>query len=387
MDLTQNPFAQPQAPQQPAPQGGFNAMLNNPLQGVSAPPPQNPQEVDSRRGQWSQILEDPNMKAALFRMGLQMLQGPGDGEDAMGATARAGMDAMDFYAARNELDRRNAAEGRKEVLDTRNTDSQIEARGVAMDNDRAQIEERSVKLDEWKSQSDIRRKTLDQEVANLQATGRLTEARAKVADFETAELKRKADFIAANPKLADAMQRAEMALPAAKLNTENAQAASGYASAANSRSAANQRDKEAYRDERTWDYMTAEERKAMLLNPSGSASRGGAAGDEPSPYAAQAESILSEYNRLPEKDKLKYGTVDNYVTQNFNVSLGKSASGVLGEIKRLQRGGSGAAPADGGKTFNAQDLAETAADPRNKGKSPEQIRKALEAKGYKYIGE
>jgi hypothetical protein len=342
MDLTQNPFSLPTAPQQPAPQGGFNAMLNNPMQSVAAPAPQNPMEVEARRGQWAQVLEDPNMKAALFRMGLQMMQGPDEFETGAGAVGRAGMDAMDFYAARNELDRRNAAEGRKEQRDTRELDSQIEARDVAMDNDRSAITERNTKLAEWTSQSDLRRRDAEANIKNLEATGRLSEARAATENFQAAELKRKADFIAANPELAAQMQKDEMAMAGAKLASEKASANSSNASAENSRSAANQRNKESYRNERTWDYMTAEERKALMLNPSGSKS--GAEGAEPSPYAAQAESILSEYNRLSQKEKDKYGTVDNYVTQNFNVSLGKSASGVLGEIKRLQGAGSGLTP-------------------------------------------
>jgi hypothetical protein len=341
MDLAQNPFSLPTAPQQPAPQGGFNAILNNPTQAVAAPLPQNPQEIDARRSQWSQVLEDPNMKAALFRMGLQMMQGPDQGESGLGATARAGMDAMDFYAARSELDRRNAAEARKEQRDTRELDSQIEARGVAMDNDRSAINERNVKLKDFEANADLRKRDAEATIANLQATGRLSEARAVTEKYQADELKRKADFIAANPELADQMQKDEMAMAGAKLASEKAQANSANASAANSMSAANQRNKESYRDEKTWDFMTADERKSLMLKPSG----GGAAGAEPSPYTAQAESILSEYNRLPQKEKDKYATVDNYVIQNFNVSLGKSASGVLGEIKRLQGGGSGATPA------------------------------------------
>lgn len=320
--------------------GGFDAILNNPMQGVQAPVPQSPDEVNARKSQWGQLLEDPNMKSALFRMGLQMMRGTRQGENGLQATARAGMDAMDFYAGRNELDRKRALEQKRLELDEKSTNANVDNTKARTQNTEVDTAKDEAALAEWKTQSGLRQKQLEQQVANLERQGKLDDARILKADFENQELKLKADFIKANPHLAEGMLRATMLKPEAELNQTYAQTGNTEAQMARTYNLSDIESAQENRDSQVWDSMSPDERKASKLGGGIKASGGTAGTAGGNEFTAQAEAIIRQYEL---SDKKRYPTIDDFITANYNVTLSKSASGVFGEIARL----AGTPPAGG----------------------------------------
>lgn len=322
--------------------GSFDSIVNNPMQAVQAPLPQNPQEAQARKGQWAQQLEDPNFKSALFRMGLQMMRGTRPEENALGATARAGMDAMDFYASRNEIDRKKDVEAKKIALETSTAESQNKLRDAQTLGAGITNETNSVELAEWKTQGDFRKRKAEQEVANLELTGQYDKARLKKANFEIDEAQIKADFMTKNPGLVDAMRKAELLKPS--LENQQTQAQTGNAAASSRRTnaltgldASEEKRKVAEEDRKTevWNSLTPEEKKSS--GRSGGAGVGSdAATITANAYTAQAQSIIQEYARA---DKKQFPTIDNFMYDGQGSKSSKNTGMILSEIKRLQASG------------------------------------------------
>lgn len=351
-----NPQAQPPQPQQ---------LPQAPAQPPLAQPTAAPQNPD-KRAAWSQLLEDPNMKSALFRMGLQMMQGTRQGESGLAATARAGMGAMDYYGAKNELDRKRASETSKAALDARNVESQIQGRDVQTQSAQQELEQSKTKFMEWTTEADNRKLTADQTVRNLQTQGRFEEARMAKTQFELEEVKRYADFIKANPKLAAEADSAKLKKPILEANQTIAQTGASNASASNSSaSAANTRqktqqeqavynamppwiqaldaDKEAQsyamanKDVKTQSQIQEDLRNR--LHHGFVESKTGAASDL-SGYEAQAQSAL----RMWEADG-KRTSLDQFISDNYNVTFGSKGAGeVLKAANRILASQQGATP-------------------------------------------
>lgn len=374
---------QPQVPQaqQPAASAEGAPVPEFAMQPQGQPP-------GSKRAEWSALLEDPNMKSALFRMGLQMMRGTRPGESNMSAVARTGIGAMDYYASKNELDRKKALEERKVKNDERNLDSQIENRTAQTAGQVQQNQENSAKFAEWETLRDTRAKTAAQNVKNLELQGKTQEAQLLKSQLELEDAKAYADFIAANPGDAEKARKAKLMKPLFEQEQTQAQTASSRASAASSYALATERTQDTKQKKALYDaapawiqalesdtdaMQYAMANKSIKSQPEIEAdlragkhhnfvarkTGGGAgligAGNE---YTGQAESILQQYETA---DKTKYPTVDDYITAMYNVNLGKSASGVISEVKRLQ-GGKAA-----GGSGSADVQARFSADPNTKG--------------------
>lgn len=341
----------------------MDGIVNNPLQGVQTAPPQSTEEVTQRRGEWSKLLDDPNAKAALFRMGLSMMQGTRRGESALAATGRKAIDAMDYYGAVTELDRKRNIDAQKLALDTKNVNSQIEGREAQTVATKQQTQQESAKFTEWQSESESRKAKNKLDIETLISQNKLREAQSLKASFEADEAKRKADFIKANPELAATAMKAELLKPEAELNQTYAQTGNAEA---------NMR--------RTDALMGIDAEQLQLDKDELQAKIDGklpTGGDTPADYEGLASSILSQYDKA---DKKRYPDIDKFITENFNVTLGKSASGVMTEIKRQQalRTPPGAPPS-GAKTLTEADITETMAA---SGKSRAQVVAAAKQKGY-----
>lgn len=315
------------------PQSGFDQMLAPQDTSSQVSVPQTPEDVQGRRGAWSQLLEEPNFKSALFRMGLQMMQGTRQGESSLGATARAGMDSMDYLAAKNELDRKAGLETRAADTTNKNVDSQIASRDV-------ETQQNTGKLSEWQDQAAQRKEQATLALEQARRSGKKGDMELITAQFDSDEKKREAEFLVSHPELAGEMRRAKLLKPEADLNQTYAQTGnleatmrSSDASMERTNTLAAGEQQANQREQDLWNSMSPEERKTSKLFTAGKTGTN-AGGSE---YTAQAQSILEQYNALaPEK---RPPSIDQFVTENFNVPLGKSASGVIGEIKRLQAAG------------------------------------------------
>lgn len=348
------------APQGPSPQGGIAGLLDNSLSTVMTAPPTTPQEQMQRRQSWSEVLANPNMKSALLRMGLQMMRGTRPGESALGATARAGIGAMDYYAAKQDLDRRRGMDQQKLDLDKRNTESQIQSRTVQSAGQMQDMQQSQAKFSEWTSQSDMRRKTAEEQYNNLVRDGKVDEARLVNEKFKSEEAQAKADFMRANPNLRDQAMRDELMRPTAELEQTRAQTAASRASASNA--AANaaesraklgilQEDKanmpawiRALPDKEAQMYAQANKgskTQTQIMSDIGLGKHHGliddqrAGGDDAVGYQGMAQSIVERYRSDP-RGKKSGMSLDQYVAENYNVTLGKSAGTVLSLAKQIE---------------------------------------------------
>jgi hypothetical protein len=338
---------------------GFSDIINNDnAQLRSAPIPQQPQEVEQRRGQWNQLLEDPNAKSALFRMGLNLLRGNYQGESTAGAIGRTAMDAMDFYGFRNELERKRQMEQQRFGLESRQANANIARTEQATSQE-------SAKFAEWKQGASQRQEVAQLEIDNLRRQGKTEEARAKEAEFKVAEAERKAEFIKQNPELADQAMRDELALPTAELRQTEAQTRASNASAANANASAQRTKQTAQAEQEELDAMPAwiralpspEAQTYAIANrdkPQSEIMAGLDRGEhfrfvKPSAtsaadagaYDALADSIITQY-----KARGKPGeSIDTFVTNNYNVTLGKSAGAVMQRIQEKMGQGGTATPA------------------------------------------
>jgi len=372
---------QPQTQPMPqAPTSEFGSVGEAPA-GMQAP--------NAKRAAWSQLLEDPNMKSALFRTGLQMMQGTRPGEGNVSAVARAGIGAMDYYASKSELDRKKALEERKLKNDERNLDSQIENRTAQTAGQVQQNQENSAKFAEWETQRETRAKTAAQNVKNLELQGKTQEAQLLKSQLELEDAKAYADFIAANPRDAEKARKAKLMKPLFEQRQTEAQTESSRASAVSSYALAKERNQSTSQQKALFDAQPVwiqaldgdeDAVQYAMANKSvksqseieadiragkhnnfvarKTSSGGGGFTGGGNEFTGQAESILQEYAAA---DKKKFPTVDSFINAMYNVSLGKSASGVLSEVKRLQN-----SPA-GGNTSGADVQTRFAADPNTKG--------------------
>lgn len=352
--------------QEQAPLPGFDTIVNAPQgQMMSAGAPKTPDEAASRKAQWDQLLSDPNAKGALLRMGLNLMRGTRTGESPLGAIGRTGIDAMDYYGQKTELDRQRDVAAKKLALETKDTTSRIDARQQTTDQERQ-------KFDEWKTGAEQRKQKADLEVQNLQRSGRLEEARIKKAEFDAQEAQAKQDFIKANPGAQQRGWLAELDKPVAELAQTRAQTAASAASTAATQQKTKQAQAEydampnwirvipdeeartyanAMKSSKTQSEIEADIAAGKHVGTTNKGARWGAGTAPGMEYTAQAQSILEQYDALSPQEKARYPTVDSYVTANYNVTLGKAASGVIGEVKRLQAM-QGGAPAAGGAVEN-----------------------------------
>lgn len=367
LDLVQGNALQPGAGVG-APQGDVGAMLNTDMGGILSKSPQTPQEVQMRKGQWQEVLANPNMKSALLRMGLQMMQGTRPGESALGATARAGIGAMDYFAAKQDIDRRNARDQQKLNLDTRNTESQIASRTAQTGLQVQEGQQNTAKFAEWQSQSDVRRRAAEAQYQNLLREGKLDDARLLEAKFKADEAKAKQDFLQANPGLREQSMRDELLQPTAELartraqtTASNASAGSANASAAKSRAetaALNEDTKNmpawirALPDKEAQLYAQTNKgtkTQTQIISDIGLGKHHGlidkstaAGGGDAIGYQGMAQSIVERYRNDP-RGKRSGMSLDQYAAENYNVTLGKSAGTVLALAKQIE--GSTAVPA------------------------------------------
>jgi hypothetical protein len=313
----------------------FDEIINNPMQSMQTAPPTTQAEVQGRRSEWSKALEDPNMKSALFRMGLQMMRGQNPGETGLAATARAGMDAMDFYATRTELDRKNKLEADAAAMQNRNTESQIETRGAQTGMAQAGESREQMKFDEWTEGKAQREQKNKLELEKAQRDGDTGKIDLLIKQQNLDEVKARADFLRQNPEMLKGTFKAEFEAPQLKNESQRASTAQSYASANSSNTSAKNAREQAQREAEIWESMTPEERKQKTLYPNGKSASAGS-GAESGEYDGLAKSIIQEYNALPEKDKARYPTIDSYMQANYNITLGKSASAVFDAVRRLQ---------------------------------------------------
>jgi len=328
-DLIQNPL-QPQVNSIVPPT--MDGVVNNPLSAIQTTQPQTPQEVQSRKSQWAQVLEDPNMKGALLRMGLQMIQGSRQNESSAGTVARAGMNALDYYGAKTALDAKNKTEAEKAALDARNVNSQIEGRDATTAGTRVETETNQSKLNEWNTQSDMRKKTAQTTYDNLVTSGKLDEAKLLKSSFEAEQLKSQADFLRANPTLASKINYATLTEPIQKMNKNDS---SIGVDEAQMRSLAN--DDEVARGNLDVNRSQVGLQKRELEAKIDGTLQTGSSTDKSADYDGAADLVLAEYARA---DKKKYPTVEKFVSENYNVTLGKSVAGVMKSIKAKQAAGS-----------------------------------------------
>lgn len=350
----------------------MDGIVNNPLQKIQTTVPQAPEEVEQRKAGWTKLLEDPNAKAALFRMGLNMMQGTRQNESTIGAIGRNAIDAMDYYGAVTDLDRRRKQQEDRLALDTKNVNSQIASREVATAGQKQQNAQESAKFTEWQSEAETRKAKNKADVDSLISQNKLRDAQILKASFETEEAKRKADFIKANPELAATAMRAELLKPEAELNQTYAQTGS---------SEANMR--------RTDALMGIDAEELKLKQDEFNAKLDGrlpGGADDNSKYTGQAKNILQRYKNA---DKKRYPTLDDFIAAHYNESLGQSASGVYDEIERLQgtkvtvpSTTPGASPAQS-PVITEQDIAETM---RSSGRTRAEVIAAAKAKGYTLQG-
>jgi hypothetical protein len=205
--------------------------LENPLQGMTSSLPQTPQEVQQKKGAWSMVLDDPNMKSALFRMGLQLMRGKQDGEGTVQGVARAGMDAMDYYSFKNEMDRKRALEDQRLGLETKKTDADIAESQASTASKVQNTGQEAQKFKEWEMGAENRKKQVAQELRNAELTGDVKKAELIRNNYEAESAQKLADFKAAHPDLDEASMIATMQLPSAQLSTEKARAQQASSSA------------------------------------------------------------------------------------------------------------------------------------------------------------
>jgi hypothetical protein len=337
-------------------------------------PPTTPQELDSRKSLWGQLLDDPNMKSSLLRMGMQMMQGQRPNESALGATARAGMDAMDYYGVKNELDRKRAREAGKDTLEANRVNADIRQTDAATANTEQTTSQNAAKFAEWQGFEQQRKDEAKLKIDNLTREGKTQDAQLAKTEYERDALKRKADFIAAHPELADKANSAELEMPVAalakeKAQTNQAQAATGASVAATdvSKEALKQSQEKnaatpawiaALGDEEAQLYAQANKdhktQSQIMADIAGGLHKGisrknDKSGTSIEGYEGMAQALMLEWQALPPAQKIKEGSFDTWVQNNKQAPVGQATGNVLLRAKQiLEQSGSPSSGAPAG---------------------------------------
>ncbi|HYE38162.1 hypothetical protein [Methylocaldum sp.] len=346
-------------------QPGMADILDNPNGAMMAAPPQNPQEVEGRKKAWQHVLDDPNVKSSILRMGLNLLQGREQGESTMQAVGRTGLDAMDFYGFKTELDRKREIDERALQMDEKRTNASVARDESLTRSTDQQTGQRTVEFKEWESQAEIRKGTARQQYQNLVTQGKTAEAQALKAQFEADEAKRFQDYKAANPDAVNASYQATLDLPKAELKATNARANASNASAAASMEnvTASKEGREATpawiaalpdEEARLYamankDVKTQAEINADILAGAHkyittSSTRGSA---DLSGFEGMADSLITQWSSLDPKEQSKYKHFDDWVNQTQQMTVGKSAGTVLAIAKQKLAAGGGASASTG----------------------------------------
>lgn len=332
----------------------LSAVLDNPAGQMQGELPKTQGEVEQRKGAWSQLLDDPNAKSALFRMGLQMMRGTEPGEGGLAATARAGMDAMDYFAVKNELDRKREREGKKDALEEKRVTADIAQSEASTASTAQSTQQNQVKFDEWKTEAGNRKQKSDLEVQNLIRSGRTEEARLKKAEFEANEAKLRNAFIEANPELRNSSFAAELQLPTAQLNKEKA-----ATNAQNASAAASMESVQTSKDDRTarpaWiknlpdeeaqlyamtqkDLKSQEEINADIVNGlhKGISRKNDKTTTTQDGITGMAQALVNEYENLSPAEKDKHPLFDKWVQDVKPTTVGASLGAVLSAAKAMR---------------------------------------------------
>ena len=344
-------------------QPGMADILDNPAGKFDAPVPQNPQEVDGRKKAWQHVLDDPNVKSSILRMGLNLMQGREEGENLGGAIGRTGLDAMDFYGFKTEQDRKRAIDERALQLDERQGEASINRDVAATEASKQDTAQKKVEFTEWEAQANVRKQKAEQEVKNLITQGKTAEAQALKTSYEADELKRFQAFKDANPDAVDASFEATLKLPTAELgavkaraNASNASAAASMESVKDSREGRTAKpawiaampDDEAqlyamaHKDSKTQSQINTDIALGLHKNIT---SKNDPRSADDSGFEGMADSLITMYNALDPKEKSRYSSFDDWVTQTKQATVGKSLGSVLRIANQKLATGGGAAPA------------------------------------------
>jgi hypothetical protein len=330
---------------------------------MTAAPPQNPQEVEGRKAAWQQVLDDPNVKSAILRMGLNLMQGREQGESTMGAIGRTGIDAMDFYGFKTELDRKRALDERGMKLDERRADASIARDESLTTATNQQTSQEQAKFAEWTSQADLRKQKAQQEVQTLIAQGKSAEAQALKAKFEADEMAQFQAFKEANPALANASYTATLEAPVAQVRADKARANASNASAAASMEQVDA-SKESRAATPAWIAALPDEEartyamvhKGTKTQPQieqeiaagmhhGTSRKFDTSTATTSGFEGMADSLILLYSQLDPIEKSRYKSFDDWVLETQQATVGKSTGEVLriAKAKLAQGGGAPAA--------------------------------------------
>lgn len=197
------------AAQAPAPgttlQGFSNSFSNflqpmtDGLQGLFTAPPATPEEFVQRKSAWQEILNEPNAKAAILRMGLNMLRGTQGNESTGGAIARNALDAMDYYGAANELDQKKLQETEQRALEKKQKEASIAQTEVQTAGAIQTNKQQAAQNQEWANSAGKRAKQLELDLISIEE-----QLRAAPDVARQAQLQRQLEDVKRNGELQDA---------------------------------------------------------------------------------------------------------------------------------------------------------------------------------------
>lgn len=392
-----------QTPQLQAPQiqPTMSGVVNGDGANLMGTPPSSSQELDQRKATWSQMLDDPNMKSAIFRMGLNLIQGQRPGESALGSVGRAGIDAMDYYGFKNELDRKRAIEQQKLGLETARTNADVAQSQASTAATQQTTQQNSAKFDEWLANKDTRQKTALAEVDKLTAEGKSAAALAKMNDLKAQEAADTEEFARTHPELDNQAKTAALQLPLAKLAESKANATRDLAAAGASSAEAKLRGVQtttaqqeldatpgwvkALPDEEAKLYAQAHPelgQQEVLANIAAGLHHGLSRKEDKagnglvlSGIDGAAQTLLDGYMKRDAREQNL--DIGQYAEQHYTPSLTPNYGNIveLAKQKFAQGGGGGAS----GKVATEADIAATM---KGSGKSRAEVITALQAKGY-----